>query len=112
MTADTYSLRVTVDAALEKEIEELKALLSHKIPNGDLTAVVREAVQCALEKHRKRRGAAEPARKKKSPVAAKATETVCSGPRRRPERVKMLLLEEVKVAALRCERVRSFAASA
>ena len=60
VTADTYSLRVTVDAALEKEIEELKALLSHKIPNGDLTAVVREAVQCALEKHRKRRDAVEP----------------------------------------------------
>jgi 5-methylcytosine-specific restriction endonuclease McrA len=72
VTADTYSLRVTVDAALEQEIEELKALLSHKIPNGDLTAVVREAVQCALEKHRKRRGAAEPARKRKSPIAAKA----------------------------------------
>ncbi len=76
VTADTYSLRVTVDAALEKEIEELKALLSHKIPNGDLTAVVREAVQCALEKHRKRRGAAEPTRKRKSPVAAKAAKTV------------------------------------
>ena len=78
VTADTYSLRVTVDAALEKDIEELKALLSHKIPNGELTAVVREAVQCALEKHRKRKGAAEPARKRKSPVAAKAvTKTVC-----------------------------------
>ncbi|HEX7622635.1 MAG TPA: hypothetical protein VF400_03615, partial [Anaeromyxobacteraceae bacterium] len=191
VTADTYSLRVTVDAALEKEIEELKALLSLKIPNGDLTAVVREAVQCALEKHRKRKGAAEPARKRKSPVTAKAARPsmaaspfrqrcgarsgsatrvgapgaartgsaaaapgrsswttsgrllladparsrisgssaaritpcprstssggrtwICSGPRRRPERVKMLLLEEVKVAALRCERVRSFAASA
>jgi hypothetical protein len=29
VTTDTYSLRVTVDAALEKEIEELKALGSH-----------------------------------------------------------------------------------
>ena len=78
VTADTYSLRVTVDAALEKEIQELRALLSHKIPNGDLMAVLREAVQCALEKHRKRKGAAEPARKRKSPVAAKAvTKTVC-----------------------------------
>ncbi|HEX7623228.1 MAG TPA: HNH endonuclease, partial [Anaeromyxobacteraceae bacterium] len=52
-------------------------LLSHKIPNGDLTAVVREAVQCALEKHRKRKGATEPARKRKNPVAAKpAAKTV------------------------------------
>jgi len=78
VTADTYSLRVTVDAALEKEIEELKALLSHKIPNGDLTAVVREAVQCALEKHRKRRGAAEPTQKRK-PAAAKAVKKPVGG---------------------------------
>ena len=79
VTADTYSLRVTVDAALEKEIEELKALLSHKIPNGDLTAVVREAVQCALEKHRKRKGAADPSRKRKSPVAAKLAKNTVHG---------------------------------
>ena len=79
VTADTYSLRVTVDAALEKDIEELKALLSHKIPNGELTAVVREAIQCALEKHRKRRGAAEPTRKRKSPDAAKAVKKPLSG---------------------------------
>jgi 5-methylcytosine-specific restriction endonuclease McrA len=79
VTADTYSLRVTVDAALEKDIEELKALLSHKIPNGDLTAVVREAIQCALEKHRKRKGAAEPTRKRKSPDAAKAVKEPVGG---------------------------------
>ena len=79
VTADTYSLRVTVDAALEKEIEELKALLSHKIPNGDLTAVVREAVQCALEKHRKRKGAAEPTRKRKIAVAANAVKKPVGG---------------------------------
>jgi 5-methylcytosine-specific restriction endonuclease McrA len=78
VTADSYSLRATVDAALEKEIQELRALLSHQIPNGDLTAVLREAVQCALEKHRKRKGAAEPSRKRKSPVAAKpAKKTGC-----------------------------------
>ena len=79
VTADTYSLRVTVDAALQKDIEELKALLSHKIPNGDVTAVVREAVQCALEKHRKRKGAAEPSRKRKSPAAAKPAKKTGGG---------------------------------
>ena len=79
VTAETYSLRVTVDAALEKDLDELKALLSHKVPNGDLAAVLREAVQCALEKHRKRRGAAEPSRKRKSPVAAKPVKKTASG---------------------------------
>ena len=79
VTADTYSLRATVDAALEKEIQELRALLSHKVPSGDLTAVLREAVQCALEKHRRRKGATEPARKRKSPVAAKPAKTTGCG---------------------------------
>ena len=78
MTADTYSLRATVDAALEKEIQELRSLLSHKVRNGDLVAVLREAVHCALEKHRKRKGAVGPSRKRKSPAAAKpAKKTVC-----------------------------------
>ncbi|HEX9291602.1 MAG TPA: HNH endonuclease, partial [Anaeromyxobacteraceae bacterium] len=60
---DTYSLRVTVDAAFKAELDELKALLSHKIPTGDLGAVLREAVRCAVEKHGKRKGAIVPARK-------------------------------------------------
>jgi 5-methylcytosine-specific restriction endonuclease McrA len=79
VTADTYSLCVTVDTTLKKDLEELKAFLSHKIPSGDLTAVVREAVQCALEKHRKRKGAAEPSRKRKSPVAAKPVKKTAGG---------------------------------
>ncbi len=66
MSADTYSLRATVDSAFKKELDELKGLLAHKFPDGDLGAVLREAVQCALEKHGKRKGAVEPSRKRKS----------------------------------------------
>ncbi len=62
---DTYSLRVTVDAAFKANLDELKALLSHKIPNGELGAVLHEAVRCAIEKHSKRKGAVEPPRKAK-----------------------------------------------
>jgi 5-methylcytosine-specific restriction endonuclease McrA len=54
---------VRVDAAFKAELAQLKALLSHKIPNGNLEAVLREAVRCAIEKHGKRRGAVEPTRK-------------------------------------------------
>ena len=61
---DIYSLRVTVDAAFKAELDELKALLSHKIPNGELRAVLREAVRCAIEKHGKRKGAVAPVRKR------------------------------------------------
>jgi len=63
VAADTWSLTARIDAALKRDIEELTALLSHKLPNGDLAAVLREAVHCAMEKHGKRRGAVEPARK-------------------------------------------------
>jgi 5-methylcytosine-specific restriction endonuclease McrA len=70
VAADTYSLRVTLDAALKRELDQLTALLSHKIPNGDLASVLREAIHCALEKHGKRKGAVAPARKTNRTAAA------------------------------------------
>ncbi|HEX8908978.1 MAG TPA: DUF222 domain-containing protein [Anaeromyxobacteraceae bacterium] len=66
LSADTYSLRATVDTAFKKDLDQLKALLAHKLPGGALGAVLREAVKCALEKHGKRKGAVEPSRKRKS----------------------------------------------
>jgi len=59
---DCWTVRVTLDAAGKEELEALKALLSHKIPNGDLGAVVREAIRCGIEKYRK--GAPAPAQKR------------------------------------------------
>jgi HNH endonuclease len=64
---DTYSIHVKVDTAFKRELDELKKLLSHKVPNGDVAAVLREAIQCAIQKYGKRKGAVEPARKPKSP---------------------------------------------
>jgi hypothetical protein len=43
-------------------------------PNGDLSAVLREAVRCALEMHGKRKGAVEPSRKVKAPAAKEVDE--------------------------------------
>jgi hypothetical protein len=54
---DRWSVRVTLDAEAKSELETLKALLSHKIPSGDVGEVLREAIRCAIEKHGKRRGA-------------------------------------------------------
>ncbi|HEX8909217.1 MAG TPA: DUF222 domain-containing protein [Anaeromyxobacteraceae bacterium] len=67
VSADCYSLRATVDTAFKKDLDQLKALLAHKFPDGDLGSVLREAVQCALEKHGKRKGAVEPSRKSPPP---------------------------------------------
>ncbi|MFL5261666.1 MAG: HNH endonuclease, partial [Anaeromyxobacteraceae bacterium] len=54
-----------VDAAFKQDLDALKDLLAHKIPGGDLSAVLREAVRCAIEKHGKRKGAVEPSRMRK-----------------------------------------------
>ena len=64
-----WSLRVTVDRALRDDLETLSMLLSHKVPRGDLAAVLHEAIRCGIEKHGKRKGAVRPARK----VAPRAT---------------------------------------
>jgi 5-methylcytosine-specific restriction endonuclease McrA len=70
LSADQWSMRVTIDRALKEDLDTLACLLSHKIPDGNLGAVLREAVRCAIEKHGKRRGAVKPARPRK-PVARK-----------------------------------------
>ncbi|WP_242341407.1 MULTISPECIES: HNH endonuclease [Anaeromyxobacter] len=60
-----WSLRVTLDRACKEDLETLRSLLSHKVPDGDLAAVLREAIRCAIEKHGKRKGAVAPERKTK-----------------------------------------------
>jgi hypothetical protein len=71
ISADHWSMRVTIDAALKEDLETLKDLLSHKLPMGELSEVLREAVRCAIERHGKRRGAVKPARERK-PAERKA----------------------------------------
>ena len=63
VSADTWSLRVTLDEACKAELDELIRLLSHKT-RGDLAATLREAIRCALARHGKRKGAIEPERKR------------------------------------------------
>jgi 5-methylcytosine-specific restriction endonuclease McrA len=65
VSEDQWSVRVTLDAAAKEELETLKALLSHKIPDGDLGAVLREAIRCAVEKYGRRKGATAPAQKRR-----------------------------------------------
>jgi hypothetical protein len=62
---DRWSIRVTLDAETKAELETLKALLSHKISNGDLAGVLGEAIRCGIEKHGKRKGAVAPSRKQR-----------------------------------------------
>ena len=58
---------MTLDAATREDLETLKNLLGHKVPDGDLAAVLKEAIRCGIETHGKRRGAVRPARTRKAP---------------------------------------------
>ncbi len=49
VSEDQGSLRVTIDRGLEEDLETLKNLLGHKVANGDLAAVLREAIRCGIE---------------------------------------------------------------
>ncbi|WP_242352221.1 HNH endonuclease [Anaeromyxobacter sp. SG64] len=62
---DHWSLRVTLGRACKEDLETLRSLLSHKVPDGDLAAVLHEAIRCAIDKHGKRKGAVTPQRKTK-----------------------------------------------
>ncbi|WP_242360935.1 HNH endonuclease [Anaeromyxobacter sp. SG17] len=73
-----WSLRVTLDRACKEDLETLRSLLSHKVPDGDLAAVLREAIRCAIEKHGKRKGAVAPERKTKGAKQAASNEAAAN----------------------------------
>ena len=81
ISEDQWSLRVTIDSACKEELETLKALLSHKIPGGDLGAVLREAIRCGIEKHGNRKGATAPA-KARRPKSEPGTSRIPAAVRR------------------------------
>ncbi|MGC3997208.1 MAG: HNH endonuclease [Anaeromyxobacter sp.] len=59
VNAEQWSMRVTLDEAAHADLETLRELLSHKVPDGNLADVLKEALRCAVEKHTKRKGAVE-----------------------------------------------------
>ena len=50
-----WSLRVTLDAEARADLEALTSLLSHRVPKGDLSAVLKLALRTAVTAERKRR---------------------------------------------------------
>jgi 5-methylcytosine-specific restriction endonuclease McrA len=85
VSADRWSLRVTIDGALKEDLETLRALASHKLPGADLVSLLREAVRCGIEKHGKRRGAVVPERARKAgrPAAPGRSKAIPAEVRRR-----------------------------
>jgi hypothetical protein len=55
LTPELRRLNVTVSAGFMAELEQVRAALSHKFPDGDFEQVVREAFKLVLERDRKRK---------------------------------------------------------
>jgi hypothetical protein len=55
LTPDLRRLNVTVSAEFIDELEQVRAVLSHKCPDGNFERVVREAFKLVLERDRKRK---------------------------------------------------------
>src|SRR5713226_1408637 len=55
LTPELRRLNVTVSADFMAELEQVRAALSHKCPDGDFESVVREAFKLVLERDRKRK---------------------------------------------------------
>lgn len=70
-----WSLRVTLDDVAKRDLETLTQLLAHKVPDGDLAIVLKEALRCAIEKHGVRRGALAPARRRPAPKGSSTDST-------------------------------------
>ena len=70
LTLQLRRLNVTVSAEFIAELEQVRASLSHTVPDGDFERVVREGFRLILERHRKRKGLTERPRKQPAKVAA------------------------------------------
>ena len=75
-----YSVRVTIDSVAHDEMQELRALLRHQIPDGDVAKIVERAIHALLEQARKQKRGACSAR---TPVT---TPTRTDAPSKRPAR--------------------------
>jgi 5-methylcytosine-specific restriction endonuclease McrA len=91
-----WSLRVTLDRACKEDLETLRSLLSHEVPDGTLGAALHEAIRCAIDKHGKRKGAVAPARKARTGKLAGAEQT---GTMKAEARTEVAATQAAEVAA-------------
>ena len=65
---ERYRVCFTADGELHAQLQELRALLRHQVPDGDLASILGQAVRLLLEQVRKRKFAAVLAPKPASPA--------------------------------------------
>ena len=78
--ANRYCVRLTIDAVAHEELQELRALLRHQIPDGDVAKIVERAIHALLEHARKQKRGA------RSPRAPSPTPTPVDAPSQSPSR--------------------------
>ncbi len=71
LTPDLRRLNVTVSADFIDELEQVRAALSHKCPDGNFEQVVREAFKLVLERDRKRKALTDRPRAQSEPQGEK-----------------------------------------
>jgi 5-methylcytosine-specific restriction endonuclease McrA len=68
LAPELHRLQVTVSNEFVEDLEQAKAVLSHKLPGADLAAVLHEGLRLILKAHRKRKALATKPRPAKAPA--------------------------------------------
>jgi len=77
---ERYLIRFTADRELHTQIQELKSLMRHQIPDGDVAKIVAQALHALLDQARKRkRGASSPARCPQTSAAPEPAPSTAAG---------------------------------
>ncbi len=84
---DRYLIRFTADRELHAQIQELKSLMRHQIPDGDVGKILAKAVAVLLKRVRARKfgecSAPRAARRKRAESAERVEQAATSSPSRR-----------------------------
>jgi hypothetical protein len=91
-----YKVQFTADQALVDKLRDAQALLSHRLPDGDLAQVFDQALSVLCERLRKERFAAGPGRKASQPVVPEEhghVSDAATGSRHIPAHVKRQVVE-------------------
>jgi hypothetical protein len=79
---ERYCVRFTADRELHDQLEELRALMRHRVPDGDLGKILARAVAVLLEQVRKRKFGESAAPRPAKPSDGRATRQIPAAVRR------------------------------
>jgi hypothetical protein len=102
LTSQHTLLQVTIEQETQNLLNELKSVLSHEIPDGNLNLVLKKIAIIGLDHFRKMKGRSEPKQEQYSCSVAKAKETGIKGRDSRPIQSDLRPAESNLRSAKRC----------